>query len=253
MHQAARATREVFLQVFLVVFALHNRVVDARARHIHPSDDVFVLLAQRIPVHRHIGERGFLFRQARCRGNVIVDLRAMPIAIANYAKHAERNRKHNRSNDEDNRPHAALSRTAIFAAAAVLAPAHIRRLRRARRNEPTLLGGPLRRIRTIRVLFVRIHAAHYRRKGAAAQRNSCPVRLFFAKAARGHRLGRMRLPSPRPPHISHASVTCAHRLFVAGFRVPSPHIFPRTVQRRGIAQPEFCSKSVSNVACAPRS
>lgn len=109
------------------------------------------------------------------------------------------------------------------------------RLRRARRNEPTLLGGPLRRIRTIRVLFVRIHAAHYRRKDAAAQRNSCPVRLFFAKAARGHRLGRMRLSSPRPPHISHAFVTCAHRLFVAGFRVPSPHIFPRTVQRREIA------------------
>lgn len=101
------------------------------------------------------------------------------------------------------------------------------RLRRARRNEPTLLSGPLRRIRTIRVLFVRIHVAHYRRKGAAAQRNSCPVRLFFAKAARGHRLGRMRFSSPRPPHISHAFVTCAHRLFVAGFRVPSPHIFPR--------------------------
>ena len=94
------------------------------------------------------------------------------------------------------------------------------RLRRARRNEPTLLSGPLRRIRTIRVLFVRIHAAHYRRKGAAAQRSSCPVRLFFTKAARGHRLGRMRLSSPRPPHISHAFVTCAHRLFVAGFRVP---------------------------------
>lgn len=139
----------------------------------------------------------------------------------------------------------------MFAAAAVLAPAHIRtvvgteiidgilrrrprrttsvggigicrmaRLRRARRNEPTLLGGPLRRIRTIRVLFVRIHAAHYRRKGAAAQRNSRPVRLFFAKAAGGHRLGRMRLSSPRPPHIPHAFVTCAHRLFVAGFRVP---------------------------------
>lgn len=126
----------------------------------------------------------------------------------------------------------------MFAAAAVLAPAHIRtvvgtgiidgvlrrgprrttsvggigicrmaRLRRARRNEPTLLGGPLRRIRTIRVLFVRIHASHYRRKDAAAQRNSCPVRLFFAKAARGHRLGRMRLSSPRPPHIPHAFVT----------------------------------------------
>ena len=138
----------------------------------------------------------------------------------------------------------------MFAAAAVLAPAHIRtvvgtgiidavlrrrprritsvgrigicrmaRLRRARRNEPTLLSGPLRRIRTIRVLFVRIHDAHYRRKGAAAQRNSCPVRLFFAKAARGHRLGRMRLSSPRPPHISHAFVACIHRLFVAGFRV----------------------------------
>ena len=222
VHQAACATREVFLQVFLVVFALHNRVVDARARHVHPSDDVFVLLAQRIPVYRHIGERGFLFRQARCRGNVVVDLRAMPIAIANNAKHAERNRKHNRGNDEDDCPHATLSRTAMFAAAAVLAPAHIRtvvgtgiidgvlrrrprritsvgrigicrmtRLRRARRNEPTLLSGPLRRIRTIRVLFVRIHDAHYRRKGAAAQRNSCPVRLFFAKAARGHRLGRM--------------------------------------------------------------
>lgn len=146
----------------------------------------------------------------------------------------------------------------MFAAAAVLAPAHIRtvvgtgiigsvlrrgprrttsvggigicrmaRLRRARRNEPTLLGGPLRRIRAIRVLFVRIHAAHYRRKGAAAQRNSCPVCLFFTKAARGHRLGRMRLSSPRPPHIPHAFVTCAHRLFYAGFRVPSPHIFPR--------------------------
>lgn len=146
----------------------------------------------------------------------------------------------------------------MFAAAAALAPAHIRtvvgtgiidgilrrrprrttsvggigicrmaRLRRARRNEPALLGGPLRRIRTIRVLFVRIHAAHYRRKGAAAQRNSRPVCLFFAKAAGGHRLGRMRLSSPRPPHIPHAFVTCAHRLFVAGFRVPSPHIFPR--------------------------
>ena len=58
------------------------------------------------------------------------------------------------------------------------------RLRRARRNEPTLLGGPLRRVRAIGILLVRIHAAHYRRKGAAAQRNSCPVRLFFTKVAR---------------------------------------------------------------------
>ena len=215
VHQAARAAREVFLQVFLVVFALHDGVVDACARHVHPSDDVFVLLAQRIPVHRHIGERGFLFRQARCRGNVIVDLRAMPIAIANNAKHAERNREHNCGNDENDRPHAALSRTAMFAAAAVLAAAHVRtvigvgivggvlrrrprrassvggigicrmaRLRRARRNEPALLSGPLRRIRAIGILLVRIHAAHYRRKGAAAQRNSCPVGLFFTKAAR---------------------------------------------------------------------
>ena len=226
VHQATCAAREVFLQVFLVIFALHDRVVDACARHVHPSDDVFVLLAQRIPVHRHIGERGFLFRQARCRGNVIVDLRAVPIAIANNAKHAERNRKHNCGNDKNDRPHAALSRTAMLAAAHVrtvigtgvvggvlrrrprrasgvggIGICGMTRLRRARRNEPTLLGGPLRRIRAIGILLVRIHAAHYRRKGAAAQRNSCPVRLFFTKVARW----------------------------------------------------AFCSKSMPNVACAPRS
>ena len=211
VHQTACAARKVFLQVFLVVFALHDGIVDACARHVHPSDDVFVLLAQRIPVHRHIGERGFLFRQARCRGNVIVDLRAVPIAIANNAKHAERNRKHDCGNDKNDRPHAALSRTAMLAAAHVrtvigtgvvggvlrrrprrasgvggIGICGMTRLRRARRNEPTLLGGPLRRIRAIGILLVRIHAAHYRRKGAAAQRNSCPVRLFFTKAASQH-------------------------------------------------------------------
>lgn len=44
---------------------------------------------------------------------------------------------------------------------------------------------------------------------------------------------------------SHASIA-----FSLWFPHASPHIFPRAVQRCGIAQPEFCSKSVSNVACA---
>ena len=172
----------------------------------------------------------------------------------------------------------------MFAAAAVLAPAHIRtvvgtgivssilrrrsrhttsvgrigicrmaRLRRARRNEPTLLGGPLRRIRAIRVLFVRIHAAHYRRKGAAAQRNSCPVRLFFTKAARWASFERNATLVAAPATHTACFRHMRSSPFRCGFPRASPHIFPRAVKARNRAQPEFCSKSVSNVACAPRS